>query len=169
MESFKKSRLETDTPVVSSRSERADGLLHVSELNRRLQELIAQYIQLEEYYMTESLRKACSLDEPLEDSLTSSVVDHVFFVLQKCSNRSLVTCNLNAICAIVNIIINALNRDFGEVPKTACITIYSSQMLQRSLQDQLSRSVSASLVLNRGSMQPESKISVNVRVQVAAC
>lgn len=36
---------------------KSDGLLHVSELNRRIQELIGQYVMLTEYYLNESVHK----------------------------------------------------------------------------------------------------------------
>jgi hypothetical protein len=39
----------------------SDGLLHVSELNRRMQELIGHFILMEEYFMVESVRKVSSL------------------------------------------------------------------------------------------------------------
>jgi hypothetical protein len=105
-----------------------DGLLHVSELNRRMQELIGHYILLEEYFMSESVHKAVKMDEILEESVTSSIVDHVFFVFQQCTHRALLSTNVNAICAIVNILVNVLSKDYLEI-------------LQRSLQEQLSRSL----------------------------
>jgi hypothetical protein len=93
------------------------------------------------------------MDEPVEDSLTSSAVDHVFFVLQKCAHRSLITCNLNAVCAVTNIIITVLNRDFGDV-------------LQRSLQELLSRSSIGATLGTTGILARtapiEPKINVNV-------
>lgn len=39
------------------KSKTPDGLLHVSELNRKIQELIGFYILLEEQFMVESVRK----------------------------------------------------------------------------------------------------------------
>lgn len=55
------------------------------------------------------------MDEPVEDSMTSSIVDHVFFVLQKCSHRALLSCNVNALLATVNLLITVLTRDYKEV------------------------------------------------------
>jgi hypothetical protein len=60
-----------------------DGLLHVSELNRRMQEMIGQFVLLEDYFMVESVKKAIRMDEAVAESLTSSAVDHTFYVLQK--------------------------------------------------------------------------------------
>jgi hypothetical protein len=38
-------------------SKPSDGLLHVSELNRRMQEILGHYILLEEHFMVESVKK----------------------------------------------------------------------------------------------------------------
>lgn len=108
-----------------------DGLLHVSELNRRMQEIIGQYIQLEEYFMVESIRKAIKMDDIQQqsddtDNIMSHMVDRVFFIIQKSIQRALLTCNLNALCATVNIVVSVLVRDLKEV-------------LQRQLQDQLAK------------------------------
>src|SRR5690606_35770982 len=77
-------------------------LLHVSELNRRFQEMEGHYVLLEEYYMVESVRKAMRLDDASPDSLTSSAVDHVFFVLRKAVERALLTRSADALCAVLN-------------------------------------------------------------------
>lgn len=146
----------TESPVVVSnttiKKKPADGLLHVSELNRKMQELVGQYILLEEYYMSESVYKAVKMDEPIEDSLTSSIVDHVFFVFQQCTHRALLSTNVNAICAIVNILVNVLTKDYLDV-------------LQRSIQDQISRSLSTTASLLR-SNTVDYKVNVNVRISL---
>ncbi len=48
-----------------------DGLLHVSELNRRMQELIGQYMLMEEYFMIESVKKVNKIKEESILSLTN--------------------------------------------------------------------------------------------------
>jgi len=103
-----------------------DGLLHVSELNRRMQEMIGQFMLLEEYFMVESAKKAIKMDDITPESITSSSVDHVFYVLQKSGQRALLTSNVNAVCATINIIITVLTRDLKE-------------FLSKNLQEQLSR------------------------------
>lgn len=55
------------------------------------------------------------MDDLIPESLTSSSVDHVFYVLQKSSQRALLTSNVNAVCATINIIITVLTRDYKEV------------------------------------------------------
>ena len=52
-----KSESSGDVPNNEAPRKTKDGLLHVSELNRRMQELIGQYMLLEEYYMIESVKK----------------------------------------------------------------------------------------------------------------
>lgn len=49
------------------------------------------------------------MDDIVKDSLTSSVVDHVFFIFRKSSERALLTSSLNAICATTNNMITVLN------------------------------------------------------------
>lgn len=57
-----------------AKKKKSDGLIHVTELNRRIQEMIGQYILLEEFYMVESVRK-------VPDSLYSYYFLIFFFVV----------------------------------------------------------------------------------------
>lgn len=41
-------------------SSTADGLIHCSELNRAMQEMMGHYVKLEEYYMMQSVKKVYS-------------------------------------------------------------------------------------------------------------
>jgi hypothetical protein len=45
------------TPKQGHPSSMQDGLIHCSELNRSMQEMMGHYIKLEEYYMTQSVKK----------------------------------------------------------------------------------------------------------------
>ena len=63
------------------------------------------------------------MDERVEDSLTSSMVDYVFFVLKKCTRRVLSTCNIDTVCAIINLINATLNIDFREVKEPTPVTL----------------------------------------------
>lgn len=47
----------TDPTAATKKAKTPDGLLHVSELNRKIQELIGYYILLEEQFMIESVKK----------------------------------------------------------------------------------------------------------------
>ncbi|ELR19326.1 COG4 transport protein [Acanthamoeba castellanii str. Neff] len=95
-----------------------DGLIHCSELNRSMQEMMGHYIKLEEYYMIQSVKKAVAMDSHSQESITTTMVDYVFFVLQSCTQRALSTHNVNSMCAIVNMINTTLNIDYKEVLQT---------------------------------------------------
>ena len=45
----------------------------------------------EEFYMEQNVEKAIEIDEWSADTLTTSMVDDAFFVLQKCGRRALAT------------------------------------------------------------------------------
>ncbi|XP_057291059.1 conserved oligomeric Golgi complex subunit 4-like [Hydractinia symbiolongicarpus] len=77
-------------------------LISNSGLSRKLQTLMGDYIVMEGYFMKEMMAKAVSMDSSDSDSLTSSMVDDVFFVLQKSLRRTLSTSNINIICAVLN-------------------------------------------------------------------
>lgn len=53
--------------------------------------------------------KAIAIDEWSADALTTSMVDDVFFILQKCGRRALATGNLQCLCAILGQINNLLS------------------------------------------------------------
>eukprot|EP01117_Protostelium_nocturnum_P008586 TRINITY_DN3084_c0_g1_i1.p1 TRINITY_DN3084_c0_g1~~TRINITY_DN3084_c0_g1_i1.p1 ORF type:complete len:732 (-),score=257.77 TRINITY_DN3084_c0_g1_i1:1304-3499(-) len=123
----------SENTAATNRKNKPDhGLLHVSELNRRMQELVGYYMMLEEYFMTESVKKAIRMDEMDEDSLNSSAVDHIFFIFQKASQRALLSSNLNALCATINMIITVISRDVKDYlqslnhPKISFTTILNN-------------------------------------------
>lgn len=68
-----------------------------------VRELGSYYLSLEEYFMEESVNKAIRIDEVQEDgSLTSSMVDDVFFVLMKAGRRAMGTGKAPSAVAILN-------------------------------------------------------------------
>ena len=58
--------------------------INSSNLECAIQELIGQYSILENYFMNENIDKAIQMDVCPKDSLFSSVVDDVFFIIKKC-------------------------------------------------------------------------------------
>jgi conserved oligomeric Golgi complex subunit 4 len=94
-----------------------DSLPHVTELNRIVQELIGNYIVLEEYWMKKNVEFAIETDEPVPDEVppVSSMVDDVFYVLQQSTERAFSTCSVNSACAIVNHVNDVVARAFKEV------------------------------------------------------
>uniref|UniRef100_A0A7S0RYR1 Conserved oligomeric Golgi complex subunit 4 n=1 Tax=Chlamydomonas leiostraca TaxID=1034604 RepID=A0A7S0RYR1_9CHLO len=70
-------------------------------LNVRVRELLGAYMSLEEVYMGECASMAIRIDEVVPGSLTSSLVDDVFFVLRKSAVRALASSNVQVISALV--------------------------------------------------------------------
>jgi hypothetical protein len=58
--------------------------INSTDLQCCIQELIGQYSILENYFMTENIQKAIQMDAINKNSLHSSVVDDVFFIIKKC-------------------------------------------------------------------------------------
>lgn len=79
-----------------------DALIKSCDLNRRMQEVLDYYFQLERYFTEESMLKAVSMDSLLEDSNVSSMVDDVFFILRKSIKRACNSGSVEAICSVIN-------------------------------------------------------------------
>ncbi|CAF0710418.1 unnamed protein product [Brachionus calyciflorus] len=79
-----------------------NSFINSCDLQCAIQELIGQYSLLENFFMTENINKAIQMDTITKDSLTSSVVDDVFFIIKKCIKRSLVSDNVDGCCAMFN-------------------------------------------------------------------
>jgi hypothetical protein len=75
----------------------------LQEVSKHIQVVMGHYVTMEQFYMVESVRKAIRIDEPESpDAQTSSVVDDVFYLVQKCSRRVISSGNGPAVCAILN-------------------------------------------------------------------
>uniref|UniRef100_A0A915CIL2 Conserved oligomeric Golgi complex subunit 4 n=2 Tax=Parascaris TaxID=6254 RepID=A0A915CIL2_PARUN len=96
------------------RDRKLDNLLNRSLLGTRMQELLGRYILMEEYYMKESVAKAMNMDTRESDSLISSMLDDVFFIVRKCVRRSLSSSSVDCVCAMLNNGATALEVDFLE-------------------------------------------------------
>jgi hypothetical protein len=79
-----------------------------------IQELIGYYVALEEYFMSENVKKAVKIDELVADGLTTSMVDDVFYVLQSCTRRAISTSNIRSVLQVINHTGTLLNNDFSE-------------------------------------------------------
>ena len=62
----------------------------------------------EEFYIDQSVEKGIEIDSWRANSLASSMVDDIFFVLQKCAQRGLATRNLQCVGAIMGQVNTAL-------------------------------------------------------------
>nr|SVE74075.1 EOG090X02VY [Daphnia barbata] len=91
-----------------------------SGINRAVQELLGHYIMLERYFLSESVSKAVAMDTAVEGSLTSSIVDDVFFLVKKSIRRSLTSCSIDSICAVINNACTLLEEDYALVFQQQC-------------------------------------------------
>ena len=149
------------------------GLVHVSGLNKRVQEMIASYLSLEMYFMNESVSRAISLDETSDESATSSMVDDVFYVLSKCARRAVSTFSTNSVCAMVNNIsfvlseslVPLLQSQIAEHGATffesrACAVVLNNLDLAGSYVPQLRSSIEADVSELGFSPEDEAKITM---------
>lgn len=136
--SFLRRRLKTDlesVPVNERKEDIAtleDRLISNSGLSRKLQTLIGDYLFMEEYFMREMMLKAVSMDVIEDDSLISSMVDDIFYVLQKSLMRTISTSNMDAVCAMVNNASSILLSDYKEVLRSKIKGGYPSMSLDIS-------------------------------------
>eukprot|EP00794_Sanderia_malayensis_P019155 gene19155-21075_t len=109
-----------------------DRLISNCGLSRKLQTLIGDYILMEEYFMREMTLKAVSMDLTEGDSQISSMVDDVFFIIQKSLMRTVSTSNMDAICAMVNNASSLILSDYKETLRTRIKGGYPSSSLDIS-------------------------------------
>merc|ERR1711879_672204 len=83
-----------------------NGLIDLSKLMHRIQELVSQYVCVEQDYLLKSVEKAIGetdlLDATDPEQLTTTMVDDAFFILQQSLLRAITTCDVHAVCAVVN-------------------------------------------------------------------
>ncbi|CEF61240.1 Conserved oligomeric Golgi complex subunit 4 [Strongyloides ratti] len=68
----------------------------------KMQSLMGEYVLMEQYYMTESIKKAIEYDNLEENCVVSSIVDDVFFIVRKSVRRSITSTSVDCICALLN-------------------------------------------------------------------
>jgi hypothetical protein len=95
-------------------SPRDTNTFKTGSFGQSVQELVGYYIVLEEYFMSENVKKAIRIDELVADGMTTSMVDDVFYVLQSCTRRAISTSNLQSVLRIINHTAALLNNDFSE-------------------------------------------------------
>lgn len=88
--------------------------LKSGSFNSMVQELIGYYLVLEEFFMVENVKKAIAIDEHQRDSLTTSMVDDVFFILQSCCRRAISTGSMNSVFAVLSGATSLLSREYQE-------------------------------------------------------
>jgi len=152
---------EAEKPV-NSRA-RVATLEH-SQLWQRVQELLIQYMTLEEYFMVASVRKAVNNDEEVDGSLTSSMVDHVFYILRECTRRAVASADINNLCGVVTLVSNCLRIDF----KADLHRMLTERALRASTTATSAASSSASSALSASSSSTSSSSSSSASSSSAA-
>ncbi|KAI3912344.1 hypothetical protein MKW92_046768 [Papaver armeniacum] len=93
---------------------RATKAFRNGSFSKVVQEITGFYVILEEFFMVENVRKAIKIDEHVPDSLTTSMVDDVFYVLQSCCRRAISTSSMNSVLAILSSAMNLLSNEYQE-------------------------------------------------------
>ena len=87
------------------------------ELSRLMQEISGHYVLIEEYFLKESMMKAIELDEeqdPETNTISSNMLDDVFFIVKKCIRRACSSGNMDVLCAVINHTIALLDTTFAD-------------------------------------------------------
>ncbi|XP_026438096.1 conserved oligomeric Golgi complex subunit 4-like [Papaver somniferum] len=93
---------------------RATKAFRNGSFSKVVQEITGFYVILEEFFMVENVRKAIKIDEHVPDSLTTSTVDDVFYVLKSSCTRAIRTSSMNSLLAILSGTMNLLSNEYQE-------------------------------------------------------
>lgn len=93
---------------------RATKAFKSGKFSEVVQDITGYYVILEGFFMVENVRKAINIDEHVLDSLTTSMVDDVFYVLQSCCRRSISTLNINSVIAVLSSAVSLLGGEYNE-------------------------------------------------------
>lgn len=102
------------TSVVPELVPKATVAFKSGKFSKSVQEITSYYVILEGYFMVENVRKAIQIDEHVPDSLTTSMVEDVFYVLQSCCQRSISTSNVNSVVVILSSAVSLLGNEYNE-------------------------------------------------------
>ena len=102
------------------------GLLRVSGLSRKVEEIIDHYLAIEEFFLRRSVDKAMKIDEYDFGNKTSSCVDDVFYILKKTISRAVYSSNVDCLAAMINFIKNTLEMDYISVFQKNMAGVFSS-------------------------------------------
>uniref|UniRef100_A0A7N0T4H0 Conserved oligomeric Golgi complex subunit 4 n=1 Tax=Kalanchoe fedtschenkoi TaxID=63787 RepID=A0A7N0T4H0_KALFE len=93
---------------------RATKSFKSGNFSKVVQDITGFYVILEGFFMVENVRKAIKIDEQVPDSLTTSMVDDVFYVLQSCCRRAISTLNINSVIAVLSGASSLLANEYHE-------------------------------------------------------
>jgi len=125
-------------------------------LEKAVEELTTRYVSMEAYFMQANVVKATSIDEappPGSNIRTSTAVDDVFFVLQKCIRRAVSYANLGTLCAIVNYVNLAIGGELLDYAKRRLNE--TRKLLDRVKTTALSRPLRAVMLSDASSVHSE--------------
>uniref|UniRef100_UPI00358E2815 conserved oligomeric Golgi complex subunit 4-like n=1 Tax=Myxine glutinosa TaxID=7769 RepID=UPI00358E2815 len=92
-----------------------EKLLSGCGLSCAMQELMGEYVTMEEYFMKENVNKAVTMESVEKGQHTSSMVDDVFFIIKKCVGRALASSSVDCLCAMINHATTLLDTHFREL------------------------------------------------------
>jgi hypothetical protein len=81
-------------------------------VRKSLFEMVTFFITMQDYYMKQSVQKALLMDQKETDSLTSSCVDDVFFILKSSARRALSTFEPSIITGTLSSIGMCLDQEY---------------------------------------------------------
>ena len=88
-----------------------------SGLCQYVQEILSEYILLEDYYMRQNIRKATDQHRHSLNGQDSSdgdnLLDEVFFIVKQCISRATGCGNVDGLCAVTNNACSILETDFA--------------------------------------------------------
>lgn len=111
---FMVSKIKSLTSVDPELVPRATKAFRSGSFSKVAQDITGFYVILERFFMVENVRKAIRIDEHVPDSLTTSMVDDVFYVLQSCLRRAISTSNISSVIAVLSGASSLLSNEFPE-------------------------------------------------------
>ncbi|KAL6290588.1 hypothetical protein ACE6H2_008098 [Prunus campanulata] len=111
---FMVSKIKGLTNVDPDLGPRATKAFRSGSFSKVVQEITGFYVILEGFFMVENVRKAIRIDEHVPDSLTTSMVDDVFYVLQSCLRRAISTLNISSVIAVLSGVSSLLSNEYHE-------------------------------------------------------
>ena len=108
------SKIEGLTSVDLDLVPRATKVFRSGSFSKVIQDVTGFYVILEGFFMVENVRKAVRIDEQVPDSLTTSMVDDVFYVLQSCLRRAISTSNINSVVAVLSGASSLLSNEYHD-------------------------------------------------------
>ncbi|KAF7800806.1 conserved oligomeric Golgi complex subunit 4-like [Senna tora] len=111
---FMISKIKGLTSVDAELVPRATKAFKSGSFSKVVQDITGFYVILEGFFMVENVRKAIRIDEYVLDSLTNSMVDDAFYVLQSCIRRAMTTSNISSVIAVLSAASSLLSNEYQE-------------------------------------------------------